>query len=220
MKTETCVFSGHKIYPGHGKRSVRADGKVNIFINKKCERSLKMRRNPRDTAWTILYRRKHKKLFASVLATQTVLVTQATRGKRTIDCTNEVIGSELYRNLLPSSIISSLRVQKGFENSTGNKGVQAEEVVKRKVKKVQKFQRAIGTHSVADILAKRNQKPEFRRAQREQAVKAAKEKTREQKAVKKAEKLKNTQKVSAAAASKQKAAKPVKTQAPRVTGRR
>ncbi|KFD55593.1 hypothetical protein M514_03645 [Trichuris suis] len=168
MKTETCVFSGHKIYPGHGKRSVRADGKVNIFINKKCERSLKMRRNPRDTAWTILYRRKHKK------------------------------------------------------------GVQAEEVVKRKVKKVQKFQRAIGTHSVADILAKRNQKPEFRRAQREQAVKlvtlllfrAAKEKTREQKAVKKAEKLKNTQKVSAAAASKQKAAKPVKTQAPRVTGRR
>uniref|UniRef100_A0A5S6PZV8 Large ribosomal subunit protein eL24 n=1 Tax=Trichuris muris TaxID=70415 RepID=A0A5S6PZV8_TRIMR len=160
MKTETCVFSGHKIYPGHGKRSVRADGKVNIFINKKCERSLKMRRNPRDTAWTVPYRRKHKK------------------------------------------------------------GVQAEEVVKRKVKKVQKFQRAIGIHSVADIMAKRNQKPEFRRAQREQAVKAAKEKTREQKAVKKAEKLKTTQKVSAAVASKQKAAKPVKMQAPRVGGKR
>ncbi|EPB71604.1 putative ribosomal protein L24e [Ancylostoma ceylanicum] len=27
MKLETCVYSGYKIYPGHGKRVVRPDGK-------------------------------------------------------------------------------------------------------------------------------------------------------------------------------------------------
>jgi len=28
MKLETCVYSGYKIHPGHGKRIVRVDGKV------------------------------------------------------------------------------------------------------------------------------------------------------------------------------------------------
>lgn len=28
MKLETCIYSGYKIHPGHGKRMVRADGKV------------------------------------------------------------------------------------------------------------------------------------------------------------------------------------------------
>jgi ribosomal protein L24E len=74
MKTELCVYSGYKIYPSHGKRLVRADGKViladvylyslqvNIFLSKKCERSVFMKRNPRDIPWTVLYRRKHKKV--------------------------------------------------------------------------------------------------------------------------------------------------------------
>lgn len=34
MKLETCVYSGYKIYPGHGKRMVRADGKVSsVFVS-------------------------------------------------------------------------------------------------------------------------------------------------------------------------------------------
>lgn len=33
-RTELCAFSGYKIYPGHGKRLVKADGKVgNIKSN-------------------------------------------------------------------------------------------------------------------------------------------------------------------------------------------
>ncbi|TKR92738.1 hypothetical protein L596_007331 [Steinernema carpocapsae] len=47
MKLETCVYSGYKIHPGHGKRLIRADGKVQIYLNKKCQRaSWALKRNP------------------------------------------------------------------------------------------------------------------------------------------------------------------------------
>lgn len=130
MKTETCVYSGYKIFPGHGKRVVRVDGRQHTFLNAKCERSMRMRKNPRKVNWTVLYRRKNKK------------------------------------------------------------GTMAEEIQKKRTRKVQKFHRAIGTTTLQEIMAKRNMKPEVRRAQREQAIKAAKEKTRAVKAVKKAEKAK------------------------------
>ncbi|CAD5207847.1 unnamed protein product [Bursaphelenchus okinawaensis] len=159
MKIETCFYSGYKIHPGHGKRLVRADGKINIYISKKAERSTAMKRNPRDIPWTVLYRRKHKK------------------------------------------------------------GLHADDnTTKKRVKRtVQVASRAIGDFSVEAILAKRNQKPEFRKAQREQAVKAAKDAVKAQKAKK--EKTK-TEKTKAPAAQKVKTAKPVKSQAPRVGGKR
>jgi len=150
------MFSGYKIQPGHGKRIIRSDGKVLIFLNSKCERSHRLKKNPRKVCWTVLYRRKHKK------------------------------------------------------------GSQAEETTKRKTRKTVKFQRAIGGTSLAEIMAKKNQKPEVRRAQREQAVKAAKEATRAVKAAKKVEKSKTTKQQ----APKQKAPKPMKAQAPKVGGKR
>merc|ERR1712243_333270 len=61
MKIELCSYSGIKIYPGHGKRMVKVDGRVYHFLSKKCERSHAMKRNPREITWTVLYRRKHKK---------------------------------------------------------------------------------------------------------------------------------------------------------------
>ena len=48
---------------------------------------------------------------------------------------------------------------------------QEEEQAKKKTRKTQKFQRAIVGASLTEILAKRNQKPEVRKAQREQAIK-------------------------------------------------
>ncbi|KAK0426106.1 hypothetical protein QR680_009537 [Steinernema hermaphroditum] len=159
MKLETCVYSGYKIHPGHGKRLVRSDGKVQIYLNKKCQRSSwVLKRNPREIRWTVLYRRKHKK------------------------------------------------------------GVHADDhTAKRRVKRVaQVASRAIGNMSLEAILAQRNQKPEFRRAQREQAVKAAKDAIRATRAEKKAKKVSEKK----APAQKQKAAKQVKTAAPRVGGKR
>jgi len=127
MKVELCAFSGFKIYPGHGKRIVKTDGRAFTFINAKSEKSHAMKRNPRRINWTVLYRRKHKK-------------------------------------------------------------GQQEEVSKKRTRRTQKFQRAITGATLADIMAKRNQKPEVRQAQRDQAVRAAKEKARakdEKKAVSK-----------------------------------
>jgi len=42
--------------------------------------------------------------------------------------------------------------------------------VKKKSRKVAKFQRAITGATLEDIMKKRNQKPEVRKAQREQAI--------------------------------------------------
>merc|ERR1712133_267214 len=50
-----------------------------------------------------------------------------------------------------------------------------EDVQKKRTKRTQKFQRAVVGATLQDIMAKRNQKPEVRKAQREQAVRAAKD---------------------------------------------
>uniref|UniRef100_A0A023FAE0 Large ribosomal subunit protein eL24 n=2 Tax=Triatoma infestans TaxID=30076 RepID=A0A023FAE0_TRIIF len=92
---------------------------------------------------------------------------------------------------------------------------QEEEQSKKRTRRTQKFQRAIVGASLTDILAKRNMKPEVRKAQREQAIRAAKEQKKAIKAAKKPEK--------AAAKVKQpqkaKAAKIQQKSAPRVGAR-
>merc|ERR1712176_1288350 len=52
---------------------------------------------------------------------------------------------------------------------------QEEDVTKKRNKRTQKFQRAVVGATLQDIMAKGNQKPEVRKAQREQAVRAAKD---------------------------------------------
>ncbi|KAF2879830.1 hypothetical protein ILUMI_26357 [Ignelater luminosus] len=154
MKIGLCVYSGYKIYPGHGKTMVKVDGKTFTFLNSKCESAHLMRRNPRKVTWTVLYRRKHKK------------------------------GQE-------------------------------EEAAKKRTRRTQKFQRAIVGASLNDIMAKRNQRPEVRKAQREQAIRAAKEQKKSTKAAKKA-----TAPPKPKLVQKTKAAKVTQKSAPRVGGKR
>merc|ERR1712018_262308 len=52
MKVELCSFSGFKIYPGHGIRVLKQDGRAYVFINGKCEKAHAMKRNPRKVNWT------------------------------------------------------------------------------------------------------------------------------------------------------------------------
>uniref|UniRef100_A0A2K5F2E8 Large ribosomal subunit protein eL24 n=1 Tax=Aotus nancymaae TaxID=37293 RepID=A0A2K5F2E8_AOTNA len=54
---------------------------------------------------------------------------------------------------------------------------QSEEVQKKRTRGAVKFQRAITGASLANIMAKRNQKPEVRKPQEEQAIRASKEHT-------------------------------------------
>merc|ERR1712164_118396 len=64
------------------------------------------------------------------------------------------------------------------------KGTQ-EEISKKRTRRTVKFQRAIQGASLEAILAKRNMKPEVREAQRDQAIKAAKDKAKAVKSEKK-----------------------------------
>merc|ERR1711979_21357 len=64
------------------------------------------------------------------------------------------------------------------------KGTQ-EEITKKRTRRTVKFQRAIQGASLEAILAKRNMKPEVREAQRDQAIKAAKDKAKAVKSEKK-----------------------------------
>merc|ERR1712142_121491 len=87
----------------------------------------------------------------------------------------------------------------------------SEEVSKRRTRRAVKFTRAITGASLAEIMAKRNQKPEVRKAQREQAIKTAKEKKKKE--VKKSPAAKTQVK-------KKQVERKVKAQAPRVGGKR
>ena len=61
VKTETCSFSGFRIYPGHGIFFIRGDSKGFRFINRKSKSLFTQRLNPRKLAWTTMYRRIRKK---------------------------------------------------------------------------------------------------------------------------------------------------------------
>merc|ERR1712119_193306 len=149
-------MGGYKIYPGHGRTLVKADGKSYKFLSSRTHKAHMLKRNPRKVTWTVLYRRKHKK---------------------------------------------------GIE----------EEAAKKRTKRTQKFQRAVVGATLQDIMAKRNQKPEVRKAQREQAVRAAKE---SKKTTKPSTGKKAAPKDNKAQKAAQKATKNVKTAAPRVGGKR
>merc|ERR1712128_121780 len=73
-----------------------------------------------------------------------------------------------------------------------------EDVQKKRTRRTQKFQRAVVGATLQDIMAKRNQKPEVKKAQRGQAVRAAKEqkKTTVKKAAPKDKAQKSQQKAS------------------------
>jgi len=61
IRTGLCSFSGYKIYPGHGIRIIRSDGKTFTFIDSKTKLLFRHRKNPRKTKWTQVYRRLNKK---------------------------------------------------------------------------------------------------------------------------------------------------------------
>eukprot|EP01083_Nonionella_stella_P099277 279128_1 len=68
IKTESCFYSELKIYPGHGKRFVRKDGKLLIFLNNKCASMYKQGTKPSKLTWTLAWRRLNKKIKTTAVA--------------------------------------------------------------------------------------------------------------------------------------------------------
>ncbi|XP_006830993.1 PREDICTED: 60S ribosomal protein L24-like [Chrysochloris asiatica] len=95
---------------------------------------------------------------------------------------------------------------------------QSEENQKKRIRHAVKFQKAITGASLADRLAKRNQKTKVRKAQGEHVIRAAKEAKNAKQASKKTAMA--AAKAPTNTAPKQKIAKPVKVSAPRVGGKR
>ncbi|KAG7561988.1 hypothetical protein FFLO_02543 [Filobasidium floriforme] len=87
MKVELCNFSGQKIYPSKGKIYVRGDSKVFRFINAKSESLFLQRKNPRKIAWTVVYRRMHKKGITEEVAKK--------RSRKTVKHQRGIVGADL-----------------------------------------------------------------------------------------------------------------------------
>ncbi|KKY15735.1 putative 60s ribosomal protein l24 [Phaeomoniella chlamydospora] len=87
MRTFDDTFSGQKIYPGKGKLYVRGDSKIFRFQNGKSESLFLQRKNPRRIAWTVLYRRMHKKGISEEVAKK--------RTRRTVKSQRAIVGASL-----------------------------------------------------------------------------------------------------------------------------
>ncbi|KAK0532446.1 60S ribosomal protein L24 [Tilletia horrida] len=87
MKVEICSFSLRKIYPGRGKLYVRGDSKTFRFITSKNESLFLQRKNPRKIAWTVFYRRMHKKGITEEVAKK--------RSRRTVKHQRAVVGASM-----------------------------------------------------------------------------------------------------------------------------
>ncbi|RKF81826.1 60S ribosomal protein L24 [Golovinomyces cichoracearum] len=87
MRTYEDSFSGQKIYPGKGKLYVRGDSKIFRFQNGKTESLFLQRKNPRRIAWTVLFRRKHKKGISEEVVKK--------RSRRTIKSQRAIVGASL-----------------------------------------------------------------------------------------------------------------------------
>ncbi|KAI9163359.1 60S ribosomal protein L24 [Paramyrothecium foliicola] len=101
MRTYDDTFSGQRIYPGkdvimmldangivkQGKLYVRGDSKVFRFQKGKSESLFLQRKNPRRIAWTVLYRRQHRKGISEEVAKK--------RTRRTVKAQRAIVGASL-----------------------------------------------------------------------------------------------------------------------------
>ncbi|KAI1463692.1 ribosomal protein L24e-domain-containing protein [Daldinia caldariorum] len=87
MRTYDDSFSGQRIYPGKGKLYVRGDSKIFRFQNGKSESLFLQRKNPRRLAWTVLYRRQHRKGISEEVAKK--------RTRRTVKSQRAIVGASL-----------------------------------------------------------------------------------------------------------------------------
>lgn len=87
IKTEPCVFSEMKIYPGHGSKFAAKDGKVHYFISSKTRSLYHQRIKPVKLTWTQAWRRYNKKVRVDEV--------QRKKTRKTTRITKAVVGMSL-----------------------------------------------------------------------------------------------------------------------------
>ncbi|KAJ1673204.1 ferric-chelate reductase, partial [Spiromyces aspiralis] len=83
---EICSFTGYKIYPGRGRLFVRSDSRIFRFIDSKTESLFHQSKNPRKIAWTVVYRRHHKKGVSEEVSKK--------RTRRTVKANRGFVGAD------------------------------------------------------------------------------------------------------------------------------
>ena len=63
-KTDPCVFSEYRIYPGRGKKFVAKDGKIYYFISAKTASLFHQKKKAVKLQWSQAWRRFNKKIKA------------------------------------------------------------------------------------------------------------------------------------------------------------
>jgi len=61
IKTDTCFYTEYKIFPGHGIRLVRKDGKLLAFVNRKARSLYNQKIKAQRLTWSQQWRARHKK---------------------------------------------------------------------------------------------------------------------------------------------------------------
>ncbi|CAL8470921.1 g10463 [Coccomyxa elongata] len=94
LKTATCRFSGLRIYPGRGILYVRVDGQQYLFLNQKCKSLFAQRKRPAKIAWTVTYRKQHKKDQETQIARKKRRTTTRTQTRSIAGASMEVIAKK------------------------------------------------------------------------------------------------------------------------------
>ncbi|KAI0826616.1 ribosomal protein L24e-domain-containing protein [Trametes gibbosa] len=103
MKTEIDSFSGYRIYPSKGRLFVRGDNKIFRFATSKTESLFLQRKNPRKIAWTVVYRRMHKKGITEEVAKK--------RSRRTVKHQRGIVGADLAAIAARRNQTAAIRAQ-------------------------------------------------------------------------------------------------------------
>jgi large subunit ribosomal protein L24e len=119
IKTDPCVFSEMKIYPGHGIRFAAKDGKVHIFISSKTRSLYHQKIKPVKLTWTQAWRRYNKKVRVDEV--------QRKKTRKTTRVTKAVVGMSLEE-------IQRRRKQTDTEKDTAL-AKQKEEIKKKNLEK-------------------------------------------------------------------------------------
>ncbi|APA12044.1 60S ribosomal protein L24 [Sclerotinia sclerotiorum 1980 UF-70] len=136
MRTYEDSFSGAKIYPGKGKLYVRGDSKIFRFQNGKSESLFLQRKNPRRIAWTVLFRRQHKKGISEEVAKK--------RSRKTVKSQRGIVGASL-------EVIKERRSQRPEARSAAResaiKAAKEKRAAEQAVKKAAKAKTNVSTQS-------------------------------------------------------------------------
>ena len=62
IKTERCIFTEDRVYPGHGARFVAKTGLLVIFASSKAASMYHQKKRAQRITWTQAWRRKNKKI--------------------------------------------------------------------------------------------------------------------------------------------------------------